>query len=283
MIKDQKIKAAVYGFIVGDALGVPYEFKKRDTFNCTDMIGYGTWDQEKGTWSDDSSMVLATLDALSKKHASKIDLLASIMNNFLAWNWDAKYTAHDEVFDIGNTTAWAISVYSGDVKTCGRTDEDSNGNGALMRILPFAFQEYDEPLIDDVAALTHNTTRSKFACEMYIKITQSLINDAFNPFDPYLGMIRDMQRDQVKSTGYVLDSFIACLWCFLNSDNYAEAVCKAVNLGGDTDTIAALTGALAGIYYGFDDIPKEWIENLANKELISGIVHNYLKSQDKSS
>ena len=95
-------------------------------------------------------------------------------------------------------------------------------------------------------------------------------------------MIRDMERDQVKSTGYVIDSFIACLWCFLNSDNYAEAICKAVNLGGDTDTIAALTGALAGIYYGFDDIPKKWIENLANKELISGIVHNYLKSQDKS-
>ena len=77
MIKDQKIKAAIYGFIVGDALGVPYEFKARDTFNCVDMIGHGIWDQAKGTWSDDSSMVLATLDALSKKYASKIDLLAS--------------------------------------------------------------------------------------------------------------------------------------------------------------------------------------------------------------
>lgn len=284
MIKDQKIKAAVYGFIVGDALGVPYEFKARDTFSCTDMVGHGTWDQEKGTWSDDSSMVLATLDALSKKYASKTDLLASIMNNFLSWRWDAKYTAHNEVFDIGNTTAEAISAYCqrGDVKTCGRRSEDSNGNGALMRILPLAFQEYDESLIDDVAALTHNTTRSKFICEIYIKIVQSLINDTFDPFDPYLCMIRDMRRDQVKSTGYVIDSFTACLWCFLNSGNYAEAVYRAVNLGGDTDTIAALTGALAGIYYGLDDIPDKWFNSLANPGLIIGIVHNYLKSQDKS-
>lgn len=278
------IKSAIYGFAIGDALGVPFEFKERDTFRCVGMIGHGTWDQPAGTWSDDSSMVLATLDALSLKYANKQSLLHAIIKNFVDWKCYAKYTAHYEVFDIGNTTASAISNYirHEDIFTCGMTSEYSNGNGALMRILPLAFQEYDESLIDHVAALTHNTTRSKFACEMYIKITQSLINDIFDPFDPYLCMIRNMQRDQIKSTGYVIDSFIACLWCFLNSDNYEECILTAVNLGGDTDTIAALAGGLAGLCYGFENIPEKWVNQLANKDLIDEIVNRFLKSQDKS-
>ena len=275
------IKSAIYGFAVGDALGVPFEFKKRDTFRCVGMVGHGTWDQPTGTWSDDTSMVLATMAAFKPNYEITLD---NIMHNFSEWYRKGEFTPYGNCFDIGGTTRSAISNYDSGFKLekCGLTDEYSNGNGGLMRILPLAFFEYNEQFIDDVCALTHNTTRSKFACETYIKICGSIIDNTFDPFDPYLNMIREMSRDSIKSTGYVIDSLIAALWSFLITDDYEECVLTAVNLGGDTDTIAALAGGLAGLYYGFDNIPEKWVNQLVNKELIDEIVNRFLKSQDKS-
>ena len=276
-----KLESAIYGFAIGDALGVPFEFRKRNTFKCKTMEGYGTWGQPAGTWSDDTSMILATMDAFGK---GNIVNLNQIMKNFSDWYNKGKYTPYGECFDIGGTTRIAVNRYDNgmDPRDCGGTDEYSNGNGALMRILPLAFFDYDENLIDTIAGLTHNTARSKFACEMYIKVAQNIIMDKFDPNDPYMLMIKNLPREKVKSTGYVIDTLIACLWSFLNSDNYVSAVFNAVNLGNDTDTIAALTGALAGLKYGYDYIPIIWIEQLANKDLIDKIVHKFLKSQDKS-
>ena len=278
---ENKLKSAIYGFAVGDALGVPYEFKHRDTFRCVGMIGHGTWDQPAGTWSDDTSMVLATMDAFKPGIATTLD---DIMKNFTELYENGKYTPYGTCFDIGGTTREAIYKYAvcNDPNQCGGTNEGDNGNGALMRILPFVFFDYDEDIIDRVVALTHNTSRSKFACEIYIKICQSLITDTFDPFDPYICMIREMPRNLIRSTGYVLDSLVAALWCFLTTDNYDECVETAVNLGNDTDTIAALAGALAGIRYGYEDIPKHWIDQLANKDLIDQIVNNFQISQVKS-
>ena len=93
------LKSAMLGLIVGDALGVPFEFKERDTFKVTGMTGYGTHNQPAGTWSDDSSMTLATLDSFIKK--DKIDL-NNIMNKFLAWFKDNEYCPYGECFDIGH-------------------------------------------------------------------------------------------------------------------------------------------------------------------------------------
>lgn len=273
----EKLRSAIYGFAVGDALGVPFEFRTRDTFKCTDMIRGGVHNQPVGTWSDDTSMVLATMSSLSKSDG----LLNpnDLMDQFILWRDLGKYTPWGNCFDIGNTTLRAImkSRHDANWEDWGGTSEFDNGNGSLMRILPFAFLAYDEHSINVASAITHNTTRCKFACEMYVKICQALITDEFDFFDPYMCMINNMDRVQVKSTGYVLDSFIAALWCFLHSDNYAQAVITAVNLGDDTDTIAALTGALAGLYYGFDDIPGPWIEKLATKNVIEEQLDNFGK------
>lgn len=268
------VKSAIYGFAIGDALGVPYEFKERDTFKCKDMVGHGTWDQPVGTWSDDTSMVLATMAAFRPNYLITLD---SIMRNFSKWYHEGKFTPHGNCFDIGETTKSAINNYDSGIKPneCGLTSEYSNGNGGLMRILPLAFFEYNEKFIDDVCALTHNTTRSKFACEIYVKICRSIMDNKFNLFDPYLDMINNMDRRNVKSTGYVLDSLVAALWSFLTTNNYEECVLTAVNLGGDTDTIAALAGGLAGLYYEFDNIPKKWVDQLANKDLIDSIIDEF--------
>lgn len=271
-----KLKSAIFGFAIGDALGVPYEFRPRNTFSCKEMTGEGTWNQPLGTWSDDTSMVLATMDSLSSGYFDTHDL----MNKFLSWYKYGNYTPYGVCFDIGRATREALTRFetSTDVDKCGGTSEYDNGNGALMRILPFAFFNYDEELIDAASALTHNTSRSKFACEMYVKTCQNIMRGIFNPFDPYMDMIRNMRRNQVASTGYVLDTLVTALWCFLTTDNYEECVLTAVNLGEDTDTIAALAGGLAGLQYGYDAIPKKWIDNLAARDMIEKICEKFARS-----
>ena len=169
-----------------------------------------------------------------------------------------------------------------------------------MRILPIAFYLKDEEkteniyqTVKEVSSITHGHFRSVFACFIYIIFAIELIkgkskneayrymqkvaleyaeNQEFNPkeielFERILkNDISTFPEDEIKSSGYVLHSLEASLWCFLNSENYAEAVLKAVNLGEDTDTTAAITGGIAGIFYGFEKIPDEWISELVRRD-----------------
>lgn len=245
-------RSAIYGFAIGDALGVPYEFKERHTFTCVGMIGHGTLNQEAGTWSDDTSLTLAT--AKSIKDIGFIDL-KDIRKNFEAWLYKAKFTANGEVFDVGGTTREAIELGHG------LDGFHDNGNGSLMRTLPLAFTDASDDDIADVSAITHAHEISKNACIEYIHIARKLING-----EKYIDeAIKDLDKDEIKSGGFVLDTLKASLWCILNTDNYKDAVLKAVNLGSDTDTTAAVTGGLAGIIYGIDTIPKDWIDKLKTK------------------
>lgn len=123
---DRTIKDCVYGLAIGDALGVPFEFRPRDSFNATTMTSGGVWNQPIGTWSDDTSMTIATCDAL-RENNKKIDLKA-IQRNFVIWKDYDAYTAHNNTFDVGNTTAQALD------RRVGLDDLYSNGNGSLMRL-----------------------------------------------------------------------------------------------------------------------------------------------------
>jgi ADP-ribosylglycohydrolase len=263
---NEKLKAAVYGFAVGDALGVPFEFKQRGTFKCKGMIGFGTWNQEPGTWSDDTSMVLATCDSIRKRGG--IDL-NEIMCSFVRWKYLDRYTAHNDVFDVGETTDMAIRAFAEGGKPiaeCGLRGEWSNGNGSLMRILPLAFvPDVSWTDVANVSGLTHAHAKSVAVCCEFVHICKKLLQ---NPHFPIPDRIARMKRKDVSSSGYVVTTLEAALWCFGTSRSYKEAVLKAVNLGGDTDTIAALTGALAALKWGYDAIPQQWIDTLANKKLI---------------
>lgn len=203
---NRTIKDCVYGLAVGDALGVPFEFRPRNTFNATDMTSCGVWNQTTGTWSDDTSMTIATCDAL-RENNQKIDLKA-IQRNFVIWKDYDAYTAHNNTFDVGNTTAQALDRRKG----------------------------LDELECSDTFARLKN--------------------------------LKNLDRDSIESGGYVVHTLEASLWCILNTATYSSAVLTAVNLGNDTDTTAAVTGALAGLIYGYESIPQEWINALANKELI---------------
>lgn len=284
------LHSAIWGLIVGDALGVPFEFKSRDKFEVTDMVGYGTHNQPVGTWSDDSSMTLATIASLCKQNKIDFD---DIMEQFANWYYDACYCPYDEVFDIGGTTLSAIEQYKNGTKSikCGGNRVFDNGNGSLMRILPIAFVEHTVMDIVNLSSLTHAHEISLLACRYYVQVAEKLMNgaektDAVKSLDDCEGQfirlpqIASYPRDKIKSSGFVIDTLEAALWCLLTTENYKDCVLTAVALGDDTDTVAAVAGGLAGIYYGTGGekgIPEEWINKLAKKEWINELLNSFIQ------
>src|SRR6056297_520437 len=302
-----KTLSAIMGLCVGDALGVPVEFKSRYQLKrdpVVDMRSYGTYNQPAGTWSDDTSMTLCTLDSLSNGLDYK-----DIMDKFLSWYKKGEYTPFGETFDIGMGTRRALTNYANGEEPLksGGTGERDNGNGSLMRILPLFFylqktygenfNEKEKPyeIIHNISALTHRHKRSMIACGIYITIADYIsrdynlneavklgINKSFQYYEKkeeFKEELKHYQRlndknfhklpeEEIKSSGYVAVSLEAALWSLVNTVSYKGCVLKAVNLGEDTDTVAAIAGGLAGLYYGCEDIPKEWLDKIQRIEYV---------------
>ena len=295
-----KIKSVMLGHAVGDALGVPVEFCTREelqTNPITGMRGFGTYPYPEGCWSDDTSMSLAALDSLT---TGKLDF-DDIMARFGEWYYNDAYTPTGEMFDVGNTCSFAIENYFADKKSidkCGLSGERSNGNGSLMRIHPFVLYAYAKNLsdkewmdiIEQASAITHRHERSRIGCLIYAFIllylltypTKGIIKNALSRVEHYLHDrlefshykrifepgFAELPLEEIKSSGYVVDTLEAALWCLLNTNSYRECVLKAVNLGDDTDTVAAVAGGLAGALYGCDAIPTEWLNTLQRRDYI---------------
>jgi len=299
--------SGLIGVCVGDALGVPVEFStraERIKSPVTKMLGYGTWNQPPGTWSDDSSLTLCLTESFCSGYS-----VDDIAKSFCRWYRENYWTAHGDVFDIGNTTYQAIIKLEKGIPPlqAGGTGEHSNGNGSLMRILPIAYLHETLTFPDlitkvhEVSCLTHAHVRSQMACGIYITMAVELLKGA-NLSTAYLhslekiqelyhhsnynrekshfqrvfsGKIAELPDNQINPGGYVIDTLEASIWCLLTSSSYAESVLKAVNLGGDTDTTAAVTGGLAGIYYGIENIPPEWVEKIARKQDIIDLSNRF--------
>jgi len=300
------IRNALLGLVVGDALGVPVEFQDRATLKANpvkDMTGYGTYNQPPGTWSDDSSLALCLADELSKGFN-----LQNIADSFVKWLFDNHWTPHGEVFDVGNSTEKAILRLEEGIpaEQSGETNENSNGNGSLMRILPLLFHVKDieddlerYEVIRQVSAITHAHVRSTLSCfyylefarfileshspqsaykkanENFIRLTEQLQieKEEISKFDRLTkGGIYKLNEKDVFSDTYVIYTLEASIWCILTTDNYKDAVLKAVNLGKDTDTTAAVTGGLAGLIYTEEGIAKEWISQIAKLDKIEEVL-----------
>lgn len=304
------IASSLYGFAVGDALGVPVEFLPRRNLQSnpvTKMLQYGTHNQPIGTWSDDTSMTIATMDSIAETRG--IVNYENVMTKFSQWYKSGLYTAGGKVFDIGNTTYSAINRYNNGIPAtvCGDRDESCNGNGSLMRMLPLVFalnnetKKEETTVINKVSGLTHAHEISKLGCKIYFDYMKLLLDnyskeeayemlrnndysdyysqDSISKYDRILkDNIKELKEEDIKSSGYVVDTLEASLWVVLNSSSYEEAVLKAVNLGDDTDTIGAIAGSIAGLLYGIEKIPNEWLEQLKNKDLINRIIGNYYKA-----
>ena len=294
-------KDILLGTAIGDALGLPVQFLDREVVAknpVTTMIGYGQFNVPAGTWSDDSSLSLCLAESLCKGYD-----LSDIANNFVKWMFEGFWTPFNKAFDIGKTTYFAVVNLRNGVSPylAGMDRERDNGNGSLMRILPLVpyilNMEVEEryKIIGEVSSLTHRHPRSILACialcefviqyinqqscekacqTMQQTLLQLLKREMFIeedvPFKRLVGLSYDefkaIELKDIRSTGYVIDTLEASLWCIFNTSNFKDAVLKAVNLGDDTDTVGAITGALAGVIYGNDSIPSEWINVLARKD-----------------
>ncbi len=250
------LRDCVYGQAVADALGVPYEFRPRGSFRCMDMVGHGSHNQPAGAWSDDTSMALSICD--SYRELGRIDV-DDIRERFVRWYREGAYTV-DGLFDIGNATREALE------RGHGLAGEWDNGNGSLMRTVPLAFTDAADDEVRAVSAITHAHPTSTEACVAMVHIARDLIAGA-SPADAACD-IAARPVDEIHSTGFVRYTFDAALWCLANTSSYAECVLAAVNLGDDTDTTAAVTGALAGIVYGMEGMSDEWLDKLRGKDVI---------------
>lgn len=250
---------AVWGAAVGDALGVPFEFLSRDTFTCKDMVGFGTHNKPAGTWSDDTSLLLATCDSVRRcGHVDAADLLQS----FRRWYFEGAYTPDGVVFDVGNATAEALRTGHG------LDGEMDNGNGSLMRIAPLAFCDATDVEVRAASAVTHAHPTSTEACVAFVALLREVVENPAAAHARLQSEFADVPRSAIQSSGYVLHTLRAAQWCFATTSNYAECVLAAVNLGSDTDTTACVAGALAGTAYGLDAIPRAWVDSIRGREVL---------------
>lgn len=303
------VRDAIFGFAVGDALGLPVEYKSRSVLKNDPVVGMrqnGTHSQPAGTWSDDSSLSFIFMESLCNGYNVK-DFCKKLTDFYFRNYW----TPHGKLFHLETSTKNAIERLNRGVspEESGDFEDYATGNGALMRILPLAFDVLEDDVenrykkIKEISSITHSNQKSVLACFIYIEFCIQLINgnnklmaykkmqDKVNEFirnheELNKKVIADYDRilknsistyyeSEIKASCYVIHSLEAVLWSFMKSRSYTECVLKAVNLGEDTDTNAALSGALAAIFYGGDKIPEEWINVLPKKKEIEELAFRY--------
>lgn len=303
-----KLNNGILGFIIGDALGVPLEFKKRDLFKNNKVIDMISSDRvgAKGVWSDDSSMVIATMKSIID-NKGKINY-ESIMDNFILWVSNKDFIAIDKAFGIGRATFFALGNYHNKryekITECGMKGFNYNGNGSLMRILPIVYYCYYKKLNDDeiynlvkdISSLTHSHEISILGCFIYVLLVIELLSgkekenaysnvrkynyrkyfslENIKYYDQLLNNdISKLDVDSISSMGFVVDTLEAVIWCFINNNSYDKCVIEAINLGNDSDTIGALVGGLSGIYYG--NLPSKWLDSIVKKDYLLQLCNDY--------
>lgn len=289
--------------MVGDALGVPVEFRSRLVLRqdpVTSMREFGSHMQPAGTWSDDSSMMLVTTESLLTGFAP-----TEIMAGFRRWVFEGLWTPRGTVFDIGATTREAIFRFdAGRPPTeWGGATERSNGNGGLMRLLPVALHGRHLPPKElarraaVTSALTHAHPRSRLCCALFALVVAAVLRGVelrgalaeaaawVGPRVPddereiladlLSGAVFDRSEADVKSGGYVVHTLEAALWCCARAEGFQDAVLAAVNLGGDTDTTGAVAGGLAGVLFGRSAIPEAWVRALARGDEVEELATRF--------
>ena len=294
-------KDILLGTAIGDALGLPIQFLEREVVAknpITTMEGLDQFNVPAGTWSDNTSLSFCLAESLCNGYD-----LNDIINKFTKWMYEDYWTPANETFDINYINYFTIVNLgnNGSPHIAGIDNKRGNSDGSLMRILPLVpyilnmEEEKKFRIIKEISSLAYRRPRSILACialcefaiqyinsqsiekayqAMQQTILQLLKKEMFIeediPFKRLVGLsyeeFKNIELKDIRSTGYVIDTLEASLWCVFNTTNYKDAVLKAVNLGDDTDTVGAITGGLAGIIYGYDTIPSEWLEVLAKKD-----------------
>lgn len=312
---NEKMKNGLLGMVIGDAMGVPFEFRSRKEINKKNialMIGYGTHFQVSGTWSDDSSMAFCIMDSILKNDGYNASHLA---DTFVKWMNEGYLTPHGKVFDIGISTSKSLKNYAywKDFKTSGLTEEKDNGNGALMRILPFIYYVKNFPIekrfdfIKEESGITHNHAISHIGCfyysefiinllnglskkEAYFKTAETVLNFFENhEYNNYLsyykrlleGKIWREKATNIRGNGFIVSTLEASIWSFMRNKSFISCLENVIALGEDTDTTGCVTGGIAGVYFPEKQISEEYINVLANKNKVLELIKNYVSYIEK--
>lgn len=283
------------GLAVGDALGTTLEFSDRDVLPFhTEMIGGGPFDLKPGEWTDDTAMALALAKSLLV--CGRVDEM-DLMTRFVAWYQKGEYSCTGECFDIGGATSEALEKFmrTGRPKA-GSHSENSAGNGSLMRLAPVALfaagnQERAIEVARAQSLTTHAAPQAVEACEAFVVMLCEAIGGAgknalrgreWGGHATVAGLLAGSwltkKRSDISSSGYVIDTLEAALWCVQRSETFEDALIAAVNLADDADTVGAVTGQIAGAIWGAGAIPRRWLEPLAWRPQIEALARDLLAS-----
>ena len=287
----------IYGFALGDALGVPFEFseKKKKEMRKLKLYGGGVHLQEKGVYSDDTALTLASMDNLASNDYSPKKLFKS----FKIWYEEGAYSATGYAFDVGISTKRVLKEPYIE-KHIGF--DDNEGNGSLMRIIPFALWNMNEDFkvrknaIYEASSITHASYEACYSCLIYSELLIKLLKEN-KPKEEIFKELHDelkkeipekysflfsleiakIKEEMIKPSGHVSYTLQTVFWVFLNYDSYEDALKEVIKLGGDTDTIGALTGALMALKYP-ETFPSKLVKKLKNKDFIDAICEKYFNA-----
>lgn len=304
-----RVKEGIVGYAIGDALGTPTKGQDRDyllknpTYKMTPCIKKGL---PKGAWGDSTSLMIATTNAITKKGLD----YNFIAENCVSWFTSNKFCSVSLSFGIGKTTLNSLIRYTKrdkDAYECGEEGFENNGNSSLKMMLPLAYyftankstKETVYDAINKLCSITHKHSISVCACYIYVHYIMFILNGDnkyaalkklksidYSMFSNktleyfsriLIGNISELSIDEISATSFIVDTLECVIWCFIMSDNYKDCMIATTNIGGDTSTIGALTGAISGIYYGTNRIPKDWINDLRKKEFLVEISENFEK------
>lgn len=277
-----RFHGALLGLAVGDAIGTTVEFKPRGKFEpLTDMVGGGPFGLPPGAWTDDTSMALCLASSLIERQGFDPK---DQMERYCRWHEEGYMSSTGECFDIGMTVYTALQRFrnTGDPFS-GLTNERSAGNGCLMRLAPVPmFFHHDRELAIAMSGESARTTHGARECVEASKLFGAMLHAALDGAGKHEmllnhglheitspkireiadGAYRGKRIQEIRGSGYVVESLEAALWCFDQTDGFGEAVLLAANLGDDADTTAAICGQLAGAFYGEKGIPEDWLNKL---------------------
>lgn len=303
----ERLLGGLYGLLVGDAVGVPYEFHTPATLPPWEEIELTPPAEFRrahtrapaGAWSDDGAQALCLLASLLECRRLDADDLG---RRFVAWR-DTGYLAVDGVvFDVGVQTSTALAALRLGVPAlrAGPSGERQNGNGSLMRVLPLALwhQGDDRELVRDAklqSRITHGHPRSQLCCALYCLWARATLRGASDAWadatDTLRGLCGDTEwgreleehvRPDAEATGtgsgYVVDCLHSARFALLEP-TYERVVKRAISLGNDTDTTAAVAGGIAGLRHGLDGIPSRWLTALSGRDLLQPLVNRWQAEQ----
>lgn len=319
VLQQERIAGGLYGLLVGDALGVPYEFYEAEELPFYEQIEMAvppgfrkTYPKvHAGTWSDDGAQALCLMDSLLKHEGFSLKAYSDAL---LAWYEEGIWAVDGVVFDVGIQTANALNAYKRGTpaKECGLINPEGKGNGALMRVLPLALWHFvrgdtdpekrSRDLVRDAHSqclITHGHLCNQVCSALYCLVAQGLLEglEARNAIREGVRVLRSIYREEPeyeqelewsvrpdipwegRGTGYVADCLRSAFMILEQASGYEDAVKRAVLLGNDTDTTACVTGGLAGIRYGLQGIPKRWLKALREREKVESLLDLFLAEE----